>query len=368
MNSIKRKIFTHIRKRYFSGCVILAIFSVLSISCDFGGTFNGVDFSSISVSSVQNISLSATDYDFGSISLGNQTSFELTITNTGNIPLTVEDIALNGGGEFELDTSGGDNPLGGTNGDIPPGEERTLNITYIPSTSGLHTADLYIDSNDPDTPGITVSLTGDATTNPMPDIALSPGSHDFGNVESGAQSSPLEISVVNNGSADLNVSSIAFSGPSDFTLDLSGGQLPCGGSAPTLQAGDSCTVTVTFNPYSAGNYIGTLDVQSNDPDHGSISTNCSGTGVVTPPTTYSTTLSWNAPTSNADGSPINDLGGYKIYYGKVSHSYSHSVDVGTNTTYTIENLTAGTYYFSVTAYDTSGNESGYSNEVSKIFP
>jgi hypothetical protein len=79
----------------------------------------------------------------------------------------------------------------------------------------------------------------------------------------------------------------------------------------------------------------------------------------------SATLTWDAPTTNADGTPLIDLACYKIYYGTSSRNYTFSLDVGKATTFKIDNLSPGTYYFSVAAYDTSGNESGYSNEVSK---
>ncbi len=78
------------------------------------------------------------------------------------------------------------------------------------------------------------------------------------------------------------------------------------------------------------------------------------------------TLTWDAPTTNADGTPLTDLAGYKVYYGTTSGNYTDVIDVGNVTTYKVEGLQPGTYYFAVTAYDTSGNESNYSNEVSKI--
>lgn len=60
-----------------------------------------------------------------------------------------------------------------------------------------------------------------------------------------------------------------------------------------------------------------------------------------------------------------DLAGYKLYYGTSSGSYQQSVDVGNLTQYSLSGLQNGvTYYFAVTAYDTEGYESGYSNEVS----
>src|SRR4030042_3961897 len=81
------------------------------------------------------------------------------------------------------------------------------------------------------------------------------------------------------------------------------------------------------------------------------------------------TLSWDPPTTNADGTPLTDLSGYKVYHGATSGNYSQIIDVSNVTTYTVANLTAGlTYYFAATAYDALGNESGYSNEVSKTIP
>lgn len=74
------------------------------------------------------------------------------------------------------------------------------------------------------------------------------------------------------------------------------------------------------------------------------------------------TLSWN-PNSESD------LAGYKVYYGNSSGTYHTSVDAGNQTSYTVPNLKEGDpYFFAVTAYDLSGNESGYSNEVSYDVP
>lgn len=80
----------------------------------------------------------------------------------------------------------------------------------------------------------------------------------------------------------------------------------------------------------------------------------------------SATLSWTAPTTNSDGTALTDLSGYKVYYGTTSGVYSSSVDAGNVMSYQLTGLTDGaTYYFAVTAYDTSGNQSVYSSEVSK---
>jgi hypothetical protein len=59
-----------------------------------------------------------------------------------------------------------------------------------------------------------------------------------------------------------------------------------------------------------------------------------------------------------------DLAGYRIHYGTASRTYSVHIDVGSVTRYTVPDLMDGVvYYFAATAYDTSGNESGYSEEA-----
>ena len=77
----------------------------------------------------------------------------------------------------------------------------------------------------------------------------------------------------------------------------------------------------------------------------------------------SATLSWDPPTTNEDGTTLTDLAGYNIHYGLSSGNYNTTINAGNVTTYEISNLPIGTYYFVVTAYDTSSNESEYSNEV-----
>ncbi len=70
------------------------------------------------------------------------------------------------------------------------------------------------------------------------------------------------------------------------------------------------------------------------------------------------TLAWDPNTEP-------DLAGYRVHYGTASRSYQAHLDAGLNTTYTVSNLPdGGSYFFAVTAYDSSGNESAYSGEVS----
>jgi len=69
------------------------------------------------------------------------------------------------------------------------------------------------------------------------------------------------------------------------------------------------------------------------------------------------TLEWDSVTHP-------DLAGYMVYYGTSSGDYNESVDVGSWTSVTIAELEEDEiYYFTVTAYSVSGEESEYSNEV-----
>ncbi|NOZ60056.1 MAG: hypothetical protein GXO74_00090 [Calditrichaeota bacterium] len=58
-----------------------------------------------------------------------------------------------------------------------------------------------------------------------------------------------------------------------------------------------------------------------------------------------------------------DVAGYRVYWGTESRNYSHWKAAGADTICPIENLSPGGYFFAVTAYDTAGNESKFSQEV-----
>jgi hypothetical protein len=91
-------------------------------------------------------------------------------------------------------------------------------------------------------------------------------------------------------------------------------------------------------------------------------TSTSGTG-----TTGAATVHWTPPTQNTNGTTLTNLAGYIISYGTNSSSLTSSVKVANAglTSYQISNLAAGTYYFAVSAYNTTGQTSSMSAKVSK---
>jgi Putative Ig domain len=84
-------------------------------------------------------------------------------------------------------------------------------------------------------------------------------------------------------------------------------------------------------------------------------------------TTGSATLSWQPPTENADGSPLTNLAGYVIRYGNRSDALTVELRIGNPgiTTAMIENLAPATWYFTVSAYTSTGVESMPSTVGSK---
>jgi concanavalin A-like lectin/glucanase superfamily protein/fibronectin type III domain protein len=85
---------------------------------------------------------------------------------------------------------------------------------------------------------------------------------------------------------------------------------------------------------------------------------------VTPAQAVDVQLTWNAPTTNANGTTLTDLAGYKVFLRLANQTFGAGIDVGKTTTYKMSGLTTGVvYYFAVKAYDTAKNESAFSTEA-----
>ena len=107
----------------------------------------------------------------------------------------------------------------------------------------------------------------------LPDIAVSPVSHDYGDVALGMSAS--QVFVVNNsGAANLNVLAATLIGPDagDFSIESGGGSF-------VLTPGSVRNIDVSFMPGSAGLENATLRLTSNDPDEDVLDVSLSGNGV-----------------------------------------------------------------------------------------
>ena len=144
--------------------------------------------------------------------------------------------------------------------------------------------------------------------------------------------------------------------------------------------GDSLTFTITGTPAWATFNSSTGRLSGTPPQVGTFAniriSVSDGTTTVNLPAftitvvataTGSAMLSWNPPTQNVDGSPLNDLAGYRVYWGTSQGNYSNSVTVNNPglSSYVVDQLTPATWYFVLTAVNSAGNESAYSNVASK---
>jgi hypothetical protein len=84
--------------------------------------------------------------------------------------------------------------------------------------------------------------------------------------------------------------------------------------------------------------------------------------------TGSATVSWIPPTTNANGTTLTNLAGYLVHYGTNAASLAETITIANPgiSAYVISNLSPGTWFFSVTAFNTSKVESNFSNIVHKM--
>ncbi len=98
-----------------------------------------------------------------------------------------------------------------------------------------------------------------------------------------------------------------------------------------------------------------------------VPTDCLGRPVSVPPPTGTAHLSWQAPTTRTDGSPLDDLQGYRIKYGLAPDQLPCLLEIRDPavTTWKVTGLSAGTWYFAVVSFDSGFVESELSGVVSK---
>jgi len=173
----------------------------------------------------------------------------------------------------------------------------------------------------------------------------------FGSVNVSSNSTQ-SVTLTNGGNSSVTISNVTVSGAGFNVTGVSAGLI--------LAPGQAATMTVTFAPAATGSMTGSVSVASsatNSPDLISLS----GTGVSA--VSHSVALAWSPSTSTVVG--------YNTYSSTQSGGpYTKlSGTLVTGTSYTDSNVQSGqTYYFVVTAVDSSNVESVYSAEVSALIP
>jgi hypothetical protein len=172
----------------------------------------------------------------------------------------------------------------------------------------------------------------------------------FGNVNV-SSSTTQNITMTNAGNSSVTIAQVMVAGA---------GFNSTGASGITLALGQTTTLTSTFAPSANGAATGKITVSSNATNSPS-SISLSGMGVTV--TTHSVALAWDPA--------VTGVTGFKTYVSMV-HGGPY-VEVGavlaSTPVYNDSSVQSGhTYFYVVTAVNSTNQESGYSNEVAAIVP
>jgi hypothetical protein len=291
------------------------------------------------------ISLSATSFNFNSVAIGQSATQTLHITNTGTAPLTLESVKLKST-QFAL--TGPSVPR-----TILPAQKVDYALTFEPNLAGNASASVQITSNASSAPA-SVSLAGVAEKS-VAAVQVSPSSISFGNLK--IQSTATQnVTLKNTGDISITISGITVAGAGFGYSSLSPGY--------SLTPSQSVTFQIWFRPQASGSASGKISIlSSNLATPASISV--SGAGVTsTPPSPsplpHNVVLSWNPS--------ISSVTGYRVYRDDGS-GFSPLSALIPDLTYTDSSVISGsTYHYVVTAVDSAGDESVYSNEATAVIP
>lgn len=238
--------------------------------------------------------------DVGVVCPGSTFDQQLTVTNTGQAPLTISDISIGSGSSGGLSVL----PIPSLPQTLPVGGHLSFTVRFAPSGpfGGPVAGTVVVTTDDPVNPQISVPITGS-----VGQAVLTAGSTqlDFGGVPTDNRTSPhaatLPVTISNTGNCELSISSLQVSGPAAADYVVVGSPtLPL-----SLAAGAAVTLSVQFNPTAAGTRNATLTVGSSDPAHPLTAVTLSGEGLIPAISTSSDALVYG-PTvvqSQAPGYP-----------------------------------------------------------------
>ena len=204
--------------------------------------------------------------DFGSVTSGSQITRIVTVTNTGDLNLTLGTLGgtapLAAPFNFFADTCSGTT--------LTPASACTVSVIFSPVATGTSAGSFDIPSNDPATPSIIFNLTGTAVAPPVPNIEFSEQSSNTGEGFTGGMldlgtydvGTNLErrIDIANSGTATLHVTTVtATQKGQGFDFDPN----DCQGAA--IIPGNSCSVPVSYTALTGASQL-ILKITTDDPD------------------------------------------------------------------------------------------------------
>ncbi len=202
---------------------------------------------------------------FGSVTTGTvSTGQTITVSNTGNAPLTVTSIAVTGTNAANFTAT----PTGCAT--VAAGGSCIISVTFAPATAGAKTATVGITHNSNNAPGTVsnVALNGTGVAPTSPRVAM-PATLAFGAQRINANKT-VTLTVTNQGPGALVITSVTTSG-APFTATR-------GNCPASLAAGRNCKLDITYRPTVRGlTSTGTVTVISNA-SNSPTATTLTGTG------------------------------------------------------------------------------------------
>lgn len=257
---------------------------------------------------------------FGTVTTGVSSVQPITVTNVGGADLYVQSAAMAAGSDAAFAVDGSALPA-----TLAPGASLVLPVTYAPTAAAAAAGSVEIGSDDPDEATAVVPLSGNATTNPVPDIHASPAAISFGQVQR-LTCSTKTTSIQNHGAATLNVNNVTrgFVTSAEYTFSP---------TAFTVAPGAAQVLAVTYCPTDTGVDPGTLQVFSDDPDENPFVLNLYGEGVPPPvaQTDIAIEVTWDRNDTDIDTHFIRPGGSFNgspgdCYYLNLSPDWGMSGD------------------------------------------
>lgn len=218
--------------------------------------------------------------DFGYQQANLATTSNFNIFNEGTANLNISTFTLSGTNSDEFSIISPTAPFS-----IPPGNTEEVTIQFTPSSAEMKSALLTINNNDNTEGSCTINLEGEGYT-PAPEIDVERNT--FASIPSGAMATtgyntifastnignvtaPKTYYIRNEGTANLDVTSISSSNPSEFTITTNP-------SPSTLLSSEYISFDVQFNPSNTGTRTTTINISSSDNDESNYTFQIQGNG------------------------------------------------------------------------------------------
>jgi hypothetical protein len=208
-------------------------------------------------------SFDSASWDYGLVKPASSALHTFTLTNTGDVQLSVDFLSVGSEGDFSI----GDNRCGGT---LAPGASCEIDVAFEPLSSGPKTGEVGVADLSgvvaPASAGLIGTGAGARLTTDLP------GGY-FDQVALGGSSASKTFTVTNEGTLGITLTEVRL-GASSRSADLDQFRLVGGSCAPglVLEPARSCTVEVRFAPTRAGDHEATLVLVGDAPNSALIRT------------------------------------------------------------------------------------------------